>query len=552
MIRTRVLNVLRLMERVGAIDDHGPFAERNDDRPEHRALIRRAGAEAAVLLKNDKAILPLTGTGRVALIGPNTRVAQIMGGGSAQLNPHYRVSPLDGLTAALGADRLVVAEGCDNSRFQPLIRGAFEVTYFAAPGLMGDPVHTETIDDALAFWISRVADGKVNPVRFSARLTGRYTPTQSGAFRAGLYSAGRSRMLIDGKLVVDAWTHWTRGRTFFEEGCDEVVADLTLEAGRAYDIVIEFSIEEPALLGLAAISAGIGPVLGDVALAEAVAAARSAETALVFVGRNAEWDTEGSDLVDITLPGRQNELVAAVAAVNPRTIVVLQTGGPVEMPWINAVAGVIEAWYPGQEAGNAIADVLTGAVAPSGRLPQTFPRQHRDNPAHSQDREVYPGLNGRVRYEEGVFIGYRHYDRHGVTPLFPFGFGLTYTDFALSDLALDATRFAVDGVLGVSVTLTNTGARDGADVVQIYVGDPEASVPRPEKELKAFSKVHLAAGASTRVSFSLPPRAFAFYDVTAGGWAIEPGRFIIRAARHAGDAGLEAEVTRAKGLSFSR
>ena len=151
-----------------------------------------------------------------------------------------------------------------------------------------------------------------------------------------------------------------------------------------------------------------------------------------------------------------------------------------------------------------------GAAEPGGRLPQTFPARLSDNPTQSQDREVYPGLNGKVRYEEGVFIGYRHYDRHGITPLFPFGFGLSYTSFALSDLAVDASRFESDGVVEVAVTLTNTGARKGSDVVQIYVSDPEASVPRPKQELKAFAKVALNAGESRRVTLSLDDRCFAF------------------------------------------
>lgn len=272
--------------------------------------------------------------------------------------------------------------------------------------------------------------------------------------------------------------------------------------------------------------------------------ARDAEVALLFVGRNGEWDTEGSDLDSIVLPGRQNELIAAVAAANPRTVVVLQTGGPVEMPWLGEVAAVLEAWYPGQEAGNAIADVLTGAAEPGGRLPQSFPVKWADNPTNSQDREIYPGLDGKVRYEEGVFIGYRHYDRHGIAPLFPFGFGLGYTSFAMSELAVDATGFETDGRVSVSVTLENTGRRAGSEVVQVYVSAPDATVQRPAKELKAFEKVHLGPGERQRVTLELDDRAFAYYRTEAQHWLVEPGRYVIRVARHAADAGLSTEVTR--------
>lgn len=266
----------------------------------------------------------------------------------------------------------------------------------------------------------------------------------------------------------------------------------------------------------AGLRVGIGMPLGDAELAEAVRVAKSADRAVVFVGRSGEWDTEGSDLESIRLPGRQDELVRAVLAANPRTVVVLQTGGSVEMPWIDMALAVLQAWYPGQEAGNAIADVLLG-VEPGGRLAQTFPRIWAHNPTHSQDREIYPGLNGHVRYEAGVFIGYRHYDRMGTEPLFAFGHGLSYTSFELSDVAVTAT--------GVAAVVTNTGARAGSTVVQVYVGDVEASVPRPKKELKGFAKVHLAAGESRVVRIALDARAFAFLDVTLGAGRVEAGAF---------------------------
>jgi beta-glucosidase len=543
----RVLAMLRLMERVGSLDDHRPHAERADDRPEHRALIRRAGAAAAVLLKNDGA-LPLAGAGQVAVIGPNAKIAQIMGGGSAQLNAHYRISPWQGLASALGESRLTYAVGCTNHRFEPVLRGALTVEYFANTTLSGEPVHVGTMEDAQAFWVGYVAEGKVDPLHFSARIRGTFTPETGGAHRVGIYSAGLTKVYVDGKLVADAWTNWAKGRTFFEEGCDEVVGTLDLVAGRAHEIVIEFATKDFATLGLAAFACGIGRPMGDGEIAEAVEAARNAETAIVFIGRNGEWDTEGSDLPGIVLPGRQNELVEAVAAANPRTIVVLQTGGPVEMPWAGKVAAVLEAWYPGQEAGNAIADVLTGATEPGGRLPQTFPVRWADNPAHSQDREVYPGLEGKVRYEEGIFVGYRHYDKVGMTPLYPFGFGLGYTSFALSDLVIDDSGFESDGKLVVSLTATNTGSRAGSTVVQLYVSDDKSTEPRPAKELKAFEKVHLGPGESRSVTMLLDARAFAWYRETARHWLVEAGSFTIRVGQSSADLPLTSTISRSTTL----
>ncbi|HWU16791.1 MAG TPA: glycoside hydrolase family 3 C-terminal domain-containing protein [Devosia sp.] len=546
----RVLAMLRLMERTGSLDDHRPHQEQANDRPEHRALIRRAGAEAAVLLKNNGA-LPLKPESRIAVIGPNAKRAQIMGGGSAQLNAHYRVSPWEGLVAQLGEGQLSYAVGCGNDRFEPLLRGTMTVEYFANEKLAGEPVHIGTQEDAQAFWIGNVADGKVDPLHFSARIRASYTPEKSGPHRVGIYSAGFAKVFVDGKLVADASTNWTKGRTFFEEGCDEVVGTIPLEAGRSYDVVIEFVTKDFATLGLAAFACGIGLPLGDADIAEAVRAARNADVALVFIGRNGEWDTEGSDLPGIELPGRQNELVAAVAEANPNTVVVLQTGGPVEMPWIDSVRAVLEAWYPGQEAGNAIADVLTGAAEPGGRLPQTFPVRWADNPAHSQDREVYPGLEGKVRYEEGIFVGYRHYDRLGMTPLYPFGFGLGYTSFALSDLSVDDSDFEAAGNVTATVKVTNTGARAGSTVVQLYVSDAESSLPRPAKELKAFAKVALAAGESRNVTLTLDARAFAFFNAATKAWCVEAGDFTLSLGQSSADLPLTAKITRTTPLALA-
>ncbi len=274
--------------------------------------------------------------------------------------------------------------------------------------------------------------------------------------------------------MANAWEGWKKGRIFFEEGCDEVVGEMTLEAGRAHQVMVEFCNKPSDNLVFAGMRIGIGHLLGDADVAEAVRVASAADRAVVFVGRIGEWDTEGSDLESIRLPGRQDALVRAVLAANANTVVVLQTAGPVEMPWITDARAVLQAWYPGQEAGNAIAEVLLG-TEPGGRLAQTFPRIWAHNPTHSQDAEIYPGLNGHVRYAAGTFIGYRHYDRMGIEPLFPFGHGLSYSSFALTDVVADAA--------GVSATMTNTGARPGSTVVQVYVGDVEASVPRPKKEL---------------------------------------------------------------------
>lgn len=549
-IRDRVRAILTVMARTGALDDHRAHGERADDRPEHRALIRRAGAEGMVLLKNN-GILPLADPARVAVIGPNAKVAQIMGGGSAQLNPHYRVSPWDGLVAALGADRLAFAEGCSNFRHQPLLAGPLSIAYFRNGDLSGDPVATETMPEAQNMWLGVAAGGKVDVNDFAARITGTYTPTESGVHVLGVVSAGYAKVWVDGVLVADAWTDWTKGSTYFEEGCDEVTGEVALTVGKPVEITIAFRTKQASVLGLSAFRVGISKPLGDDAISAAVAAARGSDAALLFVGRNGEWDTEGSDLPDIRLPGRQDDLIAAVAAANPRTVVVLQTGGPVEMPWLADVAAVVQAWYPGQEAGNAIADVLLGRAEPGGRLAQTFPMRWQDNPAASQDPRVYPGLQGEVEYREGVFTGHRHYERHGILPLFPFGHGLSYTSFAFG-AALADTSAAAEGRVTVTVPVTNTGARAGSTVVQLYVSPAAAPVDRPERELKAFAKVHLAPGETADVTLALDARAFAWFDVDAGVWTVSPGLYGLHLGTDSAKAAKVAAVAIDAGLTLPR
>jgi beta-glucosidase len=231
------------------------------------------------------------------------------------------------------------------------------------------------------------------------------------------------------------------------------------------------------------------------------------------------------------LVGRQNELVNRVAAVNPKTIVVLQTGGPVTMPWLSRVSAVLQAWYPGQECGNAIADVLFGRADPSGRLPQTFPHRLEDNPTFIN----YPGENGRVLYGEGIFVGYRYYDKKQIAPLFPFGHGLSYTTFSHDNLRLSTDSLAPGGELTVSVDVTNTGARAGQDVVQLYVHDPSARLARPPKELKGFRKVALQPRETSTVSLKLDMRALAYFDDASASWVAEPGTFEVLIGRSARD-----------------
>jgi beta-glucosidase len=439
----------------------------------------------------------------------------------------HRVTPFDGIAAQAGDGvTLRHAVGADNHRWVPLLAEPMEVSFFNSTDLSGPEVLRKTYPRTEQMWAGAVEPG-VSSDAFSARATVAYTVPEDGTYQISLVSAGLSRCLLDGELVVDAWSGWTQGETYFTFGCDEVVATRTLRAGQRCVFTLEFSSASPNPAPFRALRFGVHRPRGEVDIAAAVEAARGADTALVFIGLNGEWDNEGLDRPDLELPHLQNELVRRVAAANPNTIVVLQTGAPVTMPWLAEVPAVLQAWYPGQECGHAIADVLFGAADPGGRLPQTFPQRLADDPTHGNPLH-YPGVDGRVVYGEGVFIGYRHVDRAGTTPLFAFGHGLSYTRFEHGALTLSTTALTPGGTLQVALDVKNTGARRGHEVVQLYVHDRRASVARPQQELKAFAKVELTPGESRRVQLTLDMRSFAFFDDTRAAWVAEAGEFEVR------------------------
>lgn len=544
-VRDAARRVLTLIERVGGFDSAAIPPEQAIDKPAHRALIRRAGAESIVLLKND-GILPLDLTGRtIAAIGPNAETAQIMGGGSAQLNPHYAVSPAEGLRRLTSENQLRVATGVTANRLMPLVSGPFEVAVYGRPDFSGPVIEHQSHPLGEVMWFNAVAPG-VADADFSLRATTRFTPSETADHIFGLVSIGPSRLLVDGRTVVDIRENWTPGDNYFECGNREARGTIALEAGRTVDVVVEYRFVQAIALNLKAIRVGAAVPLGDKAFAKAVELARTSDVAIVYAGRSGEWDTEGNDLPGIDLPGRQDELIAAVAAANANTVVVLQTGGPVAMPWLDKVRAVVEAWYPGQEAGNAIADVLTGTAEPGGRLAQTFPQRLEDTPVETGDPQTYPGKDGHVVYREGVFVGYRHYERAGIEPLFPFGHGLSYTTFNWGGPIVDRPAFDGEGLVTLRIKVTNTGARPGSEVVQLYVEPPASHVDRPAKELRAFAKLHLAAGESAEAKLTLSARAFSYFDAERNAFIAEKGRYrLIVAASSAEPRGsIDIDLTR--------
>jgi beta-glucosidase len=523
----RLLATLAFCGALGA--DASPSEERSENRSEHRALARRVAAESIVLLRN-QGVLPLDPAklGRLALIGPNAARAVIQGGGSSIVAAHYETHPLAALRERLGEGVEIIHEaGLRIDKFVPPLdraqlrpagdedRPGLRLEYWNGELGQGPPVETRVVGRCRAFWSGRFSP-RVDPHHFAARYSGTFTPEASGEYTFGLQSAGASRLYIDDVLLIDNARSQEVGDGFFGRGSSERRAGIGLEQGEAYAFRVEFQ-SDPALPE-AGIEFGALPPQPEDALVRAVEAARSADAVVLIVGTSGQWETEGNDRRDLELPGRQDELVRRVLAVCPDAVVALNVGSPVALDWLEECRALLQISFGGQELGNALADVLLGDVNPAGRLPTSWPARLEDTPAFSH----YPGEGGRVQYAEELLVGYRWYDTRGIAPRLPFGHGLSYTEFAYRDLRAPETARSGDAV-DVSIRVANVGDRPGQEVVQLYLRSLRSPFVRPDKELRAFAKIHLAPGQEETVRFTLERRAFESWDAAAGGWKLEAG-----------------------------
>jgi beta-glucosidase len=534
----RVRRVLQLAERTGVLAGTAadPTVERHDDDPARIALLRQAATSAIVLLKNEGGLLPLdpASLSSVAIIGPTAANASNQGGGSAQVLSPYDVSPLEGLRAALGDGVTVTFEpGAaitrGAARFDPTRLGPTGLTadYFAGEALEGPPVRTDSTTRSWFRWDRQfvpAGDG----VPWSLRVSGTYTAAFAGEHTFSARTASRLRLWVGDGVAIDGWAA--------DEGRRTVAGSVHLDEGEAVELRLEFTTVGDDL----GLDVRVLEPLPDDLADRAVRAAADADVAIVVVGLDSTWETEGRDRAGLLLAGGQAALVERVAAANARTVVVVNTGAPVEMDWVDAVPAVLQLWYPGQEGGNALADVVVGRSSPGGKLPTTFPRRLSDLPAMLN----YPGERGQVRYGEGLFIGYRAFDRMGIEPRFPFGHGLSYTTFSYGPLRPSTTDLGADSTVRIEVDVTNDGAVAGDEVVQLYVRDPESTVIRPDKELKGFTRLPLAPGETKTASFTLDERSFAFWDPSTHGWVVEPGRFEVLVAASATDIRGRCELIR--------
>ena len=540
------------------LDEH-PLADEGQRRslastPGHVALATRIAADGTVLLRNRDGLLPLDPgqVGSVAVIGTARDDAQWVMAGSpcVRVLGDRRVTPLDGIAARAGAGvRVAFAQGSFGDAPLPTVPAAsLSPPDGEGNGLLGEYWDGEAPDGGPTLTVvdptvdvPAVPDGLTAPV-WSARWTGFITPIVDGPHGFTVLAAGISRLEIDGTPVAAGEREFGQ---VFDGPPLPVSGTIDLRAGRPVAIQLDYSsatawpVIEP---GVGGGNVRLGWQPPDDRIQEAARLAADCDVAVVVASTAVG---EGMDRASLALPGDQDRLIAAVAEANPRTVVVLNTGGPVLMPWLERAGAVLQAWLPGQQFGQALAAVLFGDADPGGRLPVTFPATPEQGPITGPER--WPGTDGDARYDEGVLVGYRWFDAHGQPPLFPFGHGLSYGEYAYGQPHLDHDQ--ASGAVTVTVQVTNTGARPGAEVVQLYVVFPPAA-GQPPRQLKGFAKLRLDPGATGAVTLRLDPGDLAAYDEPSGTWVVHPGRYEVLVGRSSrdirGSATFEVEASRGR------
>ncbi|KAJ4162057.1 Beta-glucosidase B [Fusarium oxysporum] len=564
--------VLELVHKVGKsnIPDWKEGKEKADDLPEHRAIFRRAGAEGIVLLKNSAKLLPLSNLDgrRIAILGPNALRSVATGGGSSNLAPHYRTTPYQSIKSEIAAKfptaKVHAHAGILTHRYIPLVdqnvmtnpetgKPGFQLCLYRNMNHGGQPFMVEHRPSSNLVCYDGLPPELTTGERYSYRGRTVLKPKTTGLHEFSLSSCGPGKLMLDGEVIIDIERHWwsPKSSLFMSYGSPEKRVKVYMEAGREYELLLESISREPKPYNLDYMAelereevqdggrVGFMENPGDLDrfFQDGIVMARDSDVAIVVVGKDHEWETETSDMVSIDLPGRSNEFISAVAAANPNTIVVNQTGSPITMPWKDKVSAIIQAWYQGQEQGNCLADVLLGTVNPSGKLPITFPKRIEDTPPYDN----YPGENDVVYYGEGIYAGYRFYDYRKIEPLFPFGAGLSYTTFEYSNMRISGNEFHEEAGIEVEVDVTNIGPRDGKEIVQFYVGQINPRLHRPVRELKGWEKVFVPVGRTVTARMKIDKVSLSYWDDSVAKWVIEKdAEYRVTAAKDSSDEGLTA------------
>jgi beta-glucosidase len=530
----KVKRILYVMFKAGLFDESIDKYGGHSDTPERRALALKVAQKSIVLLKNDQNFLPLDPgeIKSIAVIGPNGDVARMKGAGSGALEGNYSISPLQGIREKVGGTVAVrFKRGFPEEKIElPLVPADYftladgsagiQAEYYNNRDLQGEPVLRRIENDINFDWgyggerdpqnPGSPQPGVVNLDQWSARWKGKLKSPGDGWYEIGLQSDNGVRLYLDGKKILDYWIDSKPG--------DFKMVRYKFKAGRLYDIEVEFYEN----IGSCVCKLGMDKYETGDMLEEAVQLAKESDVVILCAGLSELYEGEAIDRDQLDLPEDQLNLIGRVLQVNKNTLIVLNNATPVLMdPWMDEVPAIIEAFYPGQEGGHALADIIFGDVNPSGKLPITFPKRFEDSAVYG----TYPGTKAKAEYKEGIFVGYRHFDKYDIEPLFPFGFGLSYTSFDYTNLKLNSSQINSTDSLLVQVTVKNTGPRSGDEIIQLYLRDIQASVEREDKSLKGFTRVCMKPGEQKTVVFTIDKSHLSFYDERQRQWLAEPGDF---------------------------
>jgi len=527
LIDDKVKRILTVAEFSNRFQKPQIKAEQAIDQPKHRLLLRKAAADGMVLLKNEGSLPLKKNIKKLAVIGPNALEAQIIGGGSASLRPHYQIHPLEAVQERLGHEtEILYSKGCHTHKYLPKIneelmeeKEGFLVEYFDGNQFDKNLILEEHLTGS-KFWVfegfAKDVISKEERPNISVKFSCTYKPDISGLHEFEIFGIGKCRLLIDGNELIDNWTSMDPGEAFFTFGSASKKGVINLQKGEACKIEVQYKFEGsfPAVyIGCQA------PDEVDI-FQEALETASTADEVILIVGTNSDWETEGNDRADFNLPANQNKLIEAILEVNQNTVVVINTGSPIHMPWEKKAKAIIQTWFAGQEFGNALVDILSGEVNPSGKLPTTFPVKIEDTPAYKN----YPGKNLQMNYDEKLLVGHRWYESNSIKPLFCFGHGLSFTSFNYQNLEVTTGS---DFVVTCKFEIQNTGDISGLEIAQCYVGFASPLPGEPYKTLQGFVKEEIGANELKKVEIKLGPRNFSFWSVETNTWQIREGSYQI-------------------------
>ena len=527
LIDDKVKRILTVAEFSNRFQKPEIKSEQAIDQPKHRLLLRKAAADGMVLLKNEGSLPLKKNIKKLAVIGPNALEAQIIGGGSASLRPHYQIHPLEAVQERLGHEtEILYSKGCHTHKYLPKIneelmeeKDGFLVEYFDGNQFDKNLILEERLTGS-KFWVfegfAKDVISKEERPDISVRFSCTYKPDISGLHEFEIFGIGKCRLLIDGNELIDNWTSIDPGEAFFTFGSASKKGVINLQKGEAYKIEVQYKFEGsfPAVyIGCQA------PDEVDI-FQEALETASHADDVILIVGTNSDWETEGNDRADFNLPANQNKLIEAILEANQNTVVVINTGSPIHMPWEKKAKAIIQTWFAGQEFGNALVDILSGEVNPSGKLPTSFPVKIEDTPAYKN----YPGKNLQMNYDEKLLVGHRWYEANSMKPLFCFGHGLSFTSFNYQNLEVTTGS---DFVVTCKFEIQNTGDISGLEIAQCYVGFASPLPGEPYKTLQGFVKEEIGANELKKVEIKLGPRNFSFWSVETNTWQIREGSYQI-------------------------